>query len=288
MASTSSRFADFLARPNRAVNHVKVGDNWEPRFQRDPDPQSPAAGVSSSVNDMARWLTMVLANGTYNGQRITSPEALLPVITPQAVSRPPATPKARASFYGHGFAVSVNSSGRTTYSHSGAFTMGESTNFVVMPSEDLAIIALTNAAPFGVPETLTAQFMDLVQYGQVREDWAAVYKSAIAPINNPEGSLVGKQPPDNPVPARPLSDYVGTYANDYWGPAVVTERDGALQLELGPKNQTFTLKHWDGDAFTFSLTNENAPPGTISKATFAGNTLNLEYYDASKLGTFTR
>ena len=31
--------------PNRAVNHVKVGDKWEPRFQRDPDPQSPAAGV---------------------------------------------------------------------------------------------------------------------------------------------------------------------------------------------------------------------------------------------------
>jgi hypothetical protein len=36
------------------------------------------------------------------------------------------------------------------------------------------------------------------------------------------------------------------------------------------------------------LTDENAPPGTISKATFAGNTLNLEYYDSDKLGTFTR
>ncbi|OMC11679.1 serine hydrolase [Mycobacterium sp. SP-6446] len=288
MASTSSRFADFLARPNRAVNHVKVGDKWEPRFQRDPDPQSPAAGVSSSVNDMARWLTMLLANGTYNGQRITSPEALLPAVTPQAVSRPPTTPKSRASFYGHGFAVSVNSSGRTTYSHSGAFTLGESTNFVVMPSEDLAIIALTNAAPFGVPETLTAQFMDLVQYGQIREDWASVYKNAIAPINNPEGSLVGKKPPANPAPARPLSDYAGTYSNDYWGPAIVSERDGVLQLELGPKNQKFTLTHWDGDTFTFALTNENAPPGTVSKATFAGNTLNLEYYDANKLGTFNR
>ena len=92
-----------------------------------------------------------------------------------------------------------------------------------------------------MPETLTAQFMDLVQYGQVREDWAALYKKAIGPINNPEGSLVGKQPPDNPAPPRPLSDYVGMYANDYWGPAVVTERDGALQLALGPKNQTFAL-----------------------------------------------
>lgn len=291
MASTSSRFADFLARPNHAVNHIKIADKWEPRFQRDPDDQSPAGGVSSSVNDMARWLTMMLGTGTYNGQRIASPDALLPATTAQVVSAPAKTPKARSGFYGYGFNASVNSSGRTEYSHSGAFALGAATNFVVMPSEDVGIIALTNAAPIGVPETLTAEFMDLVQYGEIREDWATLYEKAIAWMNNPEGSLVGKPPPPNPAPARPLSDYTGVYTNDYWGPAVVTEHDGALQLSMGPKNQTFPLTHWDGDTFTFPLTNENAPPGTISKAVFSGfpaTALNLEYYDSHKLGTFTR
>jgi CubicO group peptidase (beta-lactamase class C family) len=291
MTSTSSRFADFIARPNHAVNHIKIGDKWEARFQRDPDAQSPAGGVSSSVNDMARWLMMLLGNGTYNGHRITSPEALLPATTAQTVSAPATTPKARSGFYGYGFNASVNSSGRTDYSHSGAFDLGAATNFVVMPSEDVGIIALTNAAPYGVPETLTAEFMDLVQYGQVREDWAALYKKAIGWMNNPEGSLVGKQPPANPAPARPLSEYTGVYASDYWGPAIVTEHDGALQLAMAPKGRTITLTHWDGDTFTFPLTNENAPPGTISKAVFTGSpnaSLNLEYYDSDKLGTFTR
>ncbi|MBY0389370.1 MAG: serine hydrolase [Mycobacterium pseudokansasii] len=291
MTATSSRFADFLARPNHAVTHIKVGDKWEARYQRDPDPQTPAGGVSSSLNDMTRWLTMVLANGTYNGQQITSPEALLPAITPQVISTPARLPKARAGTYGYGFNVSVNSSGRTQYGHSGGFGLGVATNFTVLPSEDLAVIALTNAAPYGVPETLTAEFMDLVQYGQVRQDWATLYEQQLAPLNNPEGSLVGKQPPVGPVPARPLSDYVGVYANDYWGPATVTEHDGQLQLSLGPKNQTFTLTHWDGDTFTFPLSTENALPGSISKAVFAGSpvaTLNLEYYDADKRGTFTR
>ena len=170
--------------------------------------------------------------------------------------------------------------------------MGAATNFVVMPSEDVGIVALTNAAPIGVPETLTAEFMDLVQYGRVQEDWATLYDSAIAPMNNPQGALVGKQPPANPAPARPLANYLGVYANDYWGPAVVTERDGALQLAMGPKNQTFPLTHWDGDTFTFALNSENAPTGSISRATFAGppgaTTLNLEYFDSEKLGTFTR
>src|SRR6516165_2440983 len=288
MTSTSSRFADFTARPNHAVNHVKVGDKWEPRFERDPDPQSAAGGVSSSVNDMARWLVMLLGNGIYSGQRIATPEALLQANTAQVISVPATTPKARSGFYGHGFNVSVTSSGRTEYSHSGAFSLGAATNFLVLPSEDVAIIALTNAAPIGVPETLTAEFMDLVQYGQIRENWADLYQQAIGWMNNPQGSLVGKQLPANPAPARPLSAYAGDYANDYSGPAIVTERDGALQLSLGPKNQTFTLTHWDGDTFTFPLTSENAPPGTISKAVFSGNTLNLEYFDTDKLGTFTR
>jgi CubicO group peptidase (beta-lactamase class C family) len=291
MTATSSRFADFLARPDHAVNHVKVGDKWEPRFQRDPDPQSAAGGVSSSVNDMARWLIMLLGNGTYNGQRIASPEALLAATTAQVVSAPATTPKARSGFYGYGFNVSVTSSGRTEYSHSGAFSLGEATNFVVMPSEDVGIIALTNAAPIGVPETLTAEFMDLLQYGQIRENWADLYKQALGGMNSPEGSLVGKQPPANPAPARPLSDYAGVYASDYWGPAIVTERDGALQLSLGPKNRAFSLAHWDDDTFTFTVTDENAPPGTISKAAFSGfpgATLNLEYFDSDKLGTFTR
>jgi CubicO group peptidase (beta-lactamase class C family) len=291
MMATSSRFADFIARPDHAVNHVRVGDKWEPRFQRDPDQQSAAGGVSSSVTDMAHWLIMLLGNGSYQGQRIASPEALLPATTAQVVSAPATTPKARSGFYGYGFNVSVTSSGRTEYSHSGAFSLGEATNFVVMPSEDVGIIALTNAAPIGVPETLTAEFMDLVQYGQVRENWAELYKQLMGWMNNPEGSLVGKQPPANPAPSRPLRDYAGAYASDYWGPAVVTERDGALQLSLGPKNRTFTLTHWDGDTFTFPVTDENAPPGTISKATFSGSpasTLNLEYFDSDKLGTFTR
>lgn len=288
MASTSSRFADFKARPNHAVNHVKVGDRWEPRLQRDPDAQTPAGGVSSSVNDMARWLMMLLGNGTYDGQQIATPDALLPVNTPQVISVPATTPTGRAGSYGYGFNVSVTSSGRTEYSHSGGFTMGAATNFAVLPSEDIGIVALTNAAPIGVPETLTAQFLDLVQYGQVREDWPAAYKKAIAWMNDPEGSLAGKQPPANPAPARPLSEYLGVYASDYWGPAIVTERDGALQLALGPKSYVYPLTHWDGDTFTFALSTENAPTGTISKAVFSGKTLNLEYFDTDKLGTFTR
>ena len=287
MTSTSSRFADYESRANRAVGHIHIDGRYEPSYTRDPQPESPAGGVSSSVNDMTKWLTMVLANGSYDGKQLVDPKALLPAITPQIVSSPATEPAMRSGFYGYGFNVSSTSAARMQLSHSGAFELGSGTNFVILPSADVAVVALTNATPSGVPEALNAEFADLVQFGEVREDWYQLYNSALVKMEQPVGSLVGQQPPSNPTPAAPLSSYVGTYANDYWGPARITEKDGKLLLALGPR-ETFPLTHWDGNVFTFSFVTENAPPGTISKATFDGNRLTLEYYDDNHNGVFTR
>ncbi len=287
MSSTSSRFADFQVRANRAVGHIRIDDRYEPQYVRDPDPQSPAGGVSSSVNDVARWLAMVLANGKYADRQIVDEKALLPALTPQAVSSRATEPAMRSGFYGYGFNVGSTSAARMQLSHSGAFELGAAANFVVLPSADVAIVALTNATPTGVPETLTAEFADLVQFGEVREDWRKRFADAFAEMDAPEGELVGKQPPADPAPAKPLSGYTGVYRNDYWGPATVTEKDGKLNLALGQK-LSVPLEHWDGDVFTFRFVTENAPPGTISKATFSGDRLTLEYFDEDGTGAFAR
>lgn len=288
MSSTSSRFADFAARPDRAVGHVRASDGFQPLYTRDPDAQSPAGGVSSSVTDMARWLAMVLADGSHDGVAVVDPEALLGALTPQMVSNPPTEPAMRPGFYGYGFNVSTSAAGRVQFSHSGAFLLGAATNFVIIPSADVAIVALTNAAPSGIPETLTAEFTDLVEFGEVREDWRGLYAEAFSAIDTPVGELAGRRPPADPAPARPVRTYTGSYANDYWGPATVAERDGALTLSLGPRPQTYPLTHWDGDVFTFAPGDENAPPGSVSAARFDGDSLTLEYFDADGMGTFTR
>jgi hypothetical protein len=230
---------------------------------------------------------MLLANGTYDGKSIVDPKALLPALTPQSVSDRATDPSMRSGFYGYGFNVGTTSDARTQLSHSGAFELGSGTNFVTLPSADVAIVALTNATPAGVPETLTAEFADLVQFGSVREDWYKLYNAAFVQMEQPVGSLVGKQSPPSPAPAKPLASYVGDYANPFWGPARVTQQGDGLQLAIGPK-LVFPLKHWDGDVFSVSFVTENSPPGSISTATFDGKTLKLEYYDQDGRGTFTR
>ena len=224
MASTSYRFADYAARPDRAVAHIHVDGRYEPLYIRDADPEAPAGGASSSVNDMTRWLTMVLANGSHEGKQIVDARALLPAVTPQIVSSPATEPAMRSGFYGYGFNVGATSAARMELSHSGGFVLGAGTNFVILPSADVAIVALTNATVSGVPESLTAEFADLVQFGEVREDWYKLYGDIFKPMEQPTGSLVGQKPPANPAPSAPLASYVGTYKNDYWGPARITEQ----------------------------------------------------------------
>lgn len=287
MTSTSYRFTDYESRPDRAVGHIHVDGKYEPLYIRDPQPEAPAGGVSSSANDMTRWLTMMLANGDYEGKQIVDAKALLPAVTPQSVSSRATEPAMRSGFYGFGFNVGTTSGARTDLSHSGAFELGAGTNFVILPSADVAIVALTNATPSGVPESLTAQFADLVQFGEVREDWYKLYQGLMVPLEAPVGTLVGKEPPANPAPAAPLASYVGTYGNDYWGPARITEKDGRLHLALGTKLDV-PLDHWDGNVFTYAWVSENSPPGTVSKATFDGTKLTLEYYDEFGKGTFFR
>lgn len=288
MNSTSSRFADYQARGDKAVGHVRVGDSYQPRYTRDPDPQSPAGGVSASINDLTHWLTMLLGNGSYQGTTVIDPTALLPALTPQMVSSPPAQPAMRSGFYGYGFNIATSPAGRVRLSHSGAFSLGAATNFVIIPEADVAVVVLTNAAPSGVPETLTAEFADLVEFGEIREDWRKLYADAFAGMERPFGALAGAKPPARPRPSRPLPTLVGTYANDYWGPATVAEKDGQLTLALGPRPTVYELTHWDGEVFTFRPASENAPPDSVSKATFKDGQLTLEYFDEDGLGTFTR
>src|SRR5882757_2418031 len=151
MASASFRFADYEARPDRAVGHIHVDGRYEPLYVGDADPEGPAGGASSSVNDMTRWLTMVLANGSHEGKQIVDSRALLPAVTPQMVSSPATEPAMRSGFYGYGFNVGATSAARMELSHSGGFELGAGTNFVILPSADVAIVALTNATVSGVP-----------------------------------------------------------------------------------------------------------------------------------------
>jgi len=294
MTRSSSRFADYERHENRAHGHVPVEGGYTARFERRPDAQSPAGGVSSTVEDFARWMALVLQQGVFEGERIVAAEALLPAVTARAISGPSHAPDARPSFYGYGFGVGIEPSGRVAISHSGAFTLGWATTFKLIPSAEVGIAVFSNAAPGGAVETLAAEFSDLVQYGEITRDWHAGYARIMAALMAPLGSLAGQEPPAEPAPPAKPEEYLGRYASPYFGEAGIERNGEELVLLLGTEPQRFALRHWDGDSFVFAPSGENAPEGTVSELRFRRGTegpataLTIELLDGNGLGGFER
>ncbi|MGE4371509.1 MAG: serine hydrolase [Xanthobacter sp.] len=297
MSRTSSRHADFLKRANRATLHVWEDGRFQPLYARDPDAQSPAGGVSSSVTDLAAWLKLLLAGGRHEGREMMSSAALVPMLRPEAFSGPTSSLDARSGFYGYGFNVSVGANGRPLMSHSGAFVLGAATHMQMLPSADVAIVVLTNGGPVGAAEAISAQFMDVVQYGATTRDWYAAYHPRLMAYYEPEGDLAGKVAPAEAQPAMVLSNYVGTYDNAYFGPAqIVQEKDGLVMI-VGPAAVRMPLRHWNANTFAIAPSNENAPAGSLSSVTFVqdeqqnggrARAFTVQYFDQYGQGTWTR
>lgn len=296
MSSSSYRHADFEKRADRAIIHVPVGDGkWEARYRRFADSEAPAGGASSSVRDLAQWLRLQLGNGSYGGKPVIDPAALQTSHVPHAVSGPAPAPAVRSRFYALGWNVSYDEQGRVVLGHSGAFNLGTATAVSMLPGEELAIVALTNGRPQGIPEAVTAGFLDTVQHGSPRVDWLTFTNGAFQRIDEADTPAVDYSTlPANPAPAQALGVYAGTYANSYYGPLLLMENDGKLTMTLGPSSgpTTFALTHFDGDTFSFESIGENA--NGLAGALFApaqggsAPSVRLDFYDRTGLGTFTR
>ena len=164
--------------------------------------------------------------------------------------------------------------------------------FTPVPWSALPMLALVGATGVVIESLLTGTIQDAVpdRYRAGALGLADTIMVGACLV----GSLVGKPRPATPAPAAALSAYAGTFANYYYGPAQIIRRGDRLILKVGPAGIEYPLAHWDGNAFTFVPSSENAPDGSVSLATFKAPSkgrfreLTIEYLDESSLGTFRR
>lgn len=286
MDSTSSTFADFMSQKNRAVGYTRIDGKWVHIEQRDPDAQSPAGGVSSTVLDMAKWMRLQINGGLFKGQQIVDAEAL------EATHEPHITTD-NGGKYGYGWNVSTDPQGRRRISHSGAFQLGTGTTVSLIPSEKLGIIILTNGEAFGLVEGLAANFMDNALHGSPTREWIALYEQAFADIRDEDWAMSRQYdvPPKNPAPPLAVSAYVGTYSNPFYGAARVVQQNSGLVLLLGPNEKPYPMTHWDGNTYTY-VTDGEMGAGTsgifFTVENGVASDMRIEYFDKNQNGTLTR
>ncbi len=290
MTATSSRFADYEKADNKAPTHVQIGGDWVAKYTFDDDAASPAGGVSSTARDFTKWMRLQLANGSFDGKQVIDADALARTHLPATVVSPPPAPAGRTSFYGLGWDVGYDALGRATWNHSGDFWSGAGTTVSLLPTEQLGIAVLTNASAVGAAEAIAYHFLDLATYGKPTVDWFAYVAKLFASLDAPTGPDYATAPA-NAAPARSDSTYVGTYANDYYGPISVLASDGGLVMQIGPKKMEFELRHYDGDTFSYVPIPEQARSGvlfTVPDGASTASRVTIEALEVDGWGGFTR
>ena len=208
MTRTTSDYAEFLASTNRATLHMKT--RMATRRTR-----SATTGPVSSrrrehecerhgqVDDHGT------GPGNYQGEQVVAANALQESLVPRATARPGRAADAkRSGLFGYGMNVDTDSTGRMR-SFSGAFDVGAATTFALLPSESLGISVFTNAAPIGVPEAVTAEFLDRAETGTVTQDWPGGDGQGIrfqGGQRHPSPASAGQ-----PSAPGPLTNYTGVY-----------------------------------------------------------------------------
>jgi CubicO group peptidase (beta-lactamase class C family) len=168
---------------------------------------------------MAQWLRLHLGQGEIDGQQIITAMALAETYRPGLILDNVTKPADQSyTTYGLGWNVGVDELGRVKLSHSGAFALGAGTTVYMLPSEQLGIVILSNAAPIGVVEGLAQTFLDNATYGKSQNDWLTLYKGAFATLGQEDVSPIDyAKPPAQLTPALANVAYVGTYTNDFIG-----------------------------------------------------------------------
>jgi CubicO group peptidase (beta-lactamase class C family) len=247
MHNTSARFADFVGSADRVeVYPMQEGTPVAGPLNND-DANSPAGGMSSTLNDMVRYARLQADGGSLDGRQIVNTSALRDAHSPSFIR----------NYYGSGMVgtgMGWNTyldGGRTRVDKDGMFSHGIATLVTVWPQDTMALVVMTNRFPEGslLTSSISNGWNELYYNGTIVKDYygdAEKHMQAAIDARSPPPA----EKPANPKPARNLSYYAGSYTADYYGTVRVVEEAGALQVYPGRSTTPFTLAPYDGDTFS--------------------------------------
>lgn len=257
MTSSSYRLEHYENQADKAAPHYRTEEgNWELGEVTESDPASPAGGVSTNLQDLTRWVRLQLGAGVFEGTEVVAADPLMETRRPQILEGSPPDPAdGPALFYGLGWRLHYDQSGRLNVHHIGDFSSGFRTGVSLLPEAGLGIVVLTNAWPNSLSDGIPKALFELVDRGDVTEDWVGVLDAQTAIGLDALRSLAPFPPVQVPATTPPLSPgaYTGTYTNHLYGEIVAREEAGDLVLLLGPLPTLLPLQHWDRDVFTYPL-----------------------------------
>ncbi len=263
MTNSTTTTQGLDKQPDVARPHTEIDGKLVPIEYRRIDNIGPAGSINSNVLDMAQWIRLQLNGGVANGRRLLSPATHGEMFTMQMPIAPGGElnflyPGANFLGYGLGWFL-FDHAGRKVVEHSGGID-GMTTELVMVPSEKLGVIVLTNSsssiAAFPVARGVINRFLGVAADPVVAMlPMVAMAEAAGAKLEDSivKARAVGKGP------AHDLAAYTGIYDNPMFGPARVTVDSGRLKLAVDAQSVPVSLEHWHYDVFRATSMDRRLP-----------------------------
>jgi len=272
MDDTNLSVAALSGLDNVATPHAKIEQEITPIPWRNIDNAAPAGSINSSVNDMAKWVTLLLDEGKLGEgdeeEVVITPGAIETMWTPVSLAVAPGplgALRAESHFLLYGLGWFVQDYRAEKVVQHGGNIDGMSALVAMMPEHDLGVVVLTNMNGSVLPPVAVNEVFDAF-LGADDHDWADEAKQVMDTAEQ-AAEQARKQAEEQRVegtsPSHDLEDYTGTYTHDFYGDIEVTLEDGALVFTRG--SLVADAAHWHYD--TFELTNR-APWPELGNVTF--------------------
>jgi CubicO group peptidase (beta-lactamase class C family) len=252
-----------LSTTNVAKPHGAERDSvfMEPPFEA--ENIAPAGAIVSNAVDMGQWLRFQLNDGVINGKRLLSSAALRETHKPQIllnsgggvrVSSDDSTSGSNFSTYGFGWFVE-DYHGSLVWQHGGN-TPGMTAAVGMLPGKKVGVAVLSNIAGAALPGLIQRYVFDRALGLPVKDVSGEAY-ARYAVQRKRADSLEKAQAAarKDAKPPVPLESFAGTYADSLYGDAVVSLKDGRLEMKHG--SWSAELQYWNANNFKWLL-----PPGT--------------------------
>jgi CubicO group peptidase (beta-lactamase class C family) len=253
MTRTTASVKDL--KDNYSMPHNESGGSLRVLHVGNVDAAAAAAGLNSSVREIAAWLRLQLGRGTFEGKKIFSRERsaeMWSAVTPLGVAPFPAENAPTRLFSAVGMGWFLNDyRGRKMVSHTGGLD-GMLSQTAMLPEENLGLVVLTNSEA-GAYSPIVNKILDVFLEAAPKRDWSTERLERIKQNKTREAEedkkLIAARVP-NTKPSLALADYAATYSGEMYGDATVTTENGKLVLRLIPApNFVADLEHWYYDTF---------------------------------------
>jgi len=210
---------DIKTAANKSLAHTVVMGELRKIPYGNIDNMAPAGSISSSVNDMSKWVMALLNNGKQDGKEIIPSSAIGQTRTPHSIlgNGGHMFNKAHFALYGLGWFLEEYA-GRKIVAHTGGVN-GFVTSVCLVPEEKLGIIVLTNTDANNFYEALRNEIED-AYLGLPYRNYSKVYlnyQKADEKEKEKQLKAVKDSIAMNPKTELPLVAYAGEYMHDVYG-----------------------------------------------------------------------